>query len=176
MTSKTRTEHTPSTCITDVEEFIKEAKKICSSSNSRQLTAVEDRIVMAFIVDKRRNKIVKSSKYYIIKMLVNLGVNSQQIVKGKDFTMWEILLPISKDCVAQKEGPAEHGEYRQCRTKGSIFEVPSFILGQQVSATLMQYGELVEIHPDKKLGKWMEVPFDAKPGKIQCDPKLGYHQ
>lgn len=82
-------------------EFIIEANKhvhlVTRDSiilNLPELTAVEDRILTVFVVDKSLNKIGKSEK---------LGVNIQQIVKGKDFPMWEILLPTPEDCIALRD-------------------------------------------------------------------------
>lgn len=63
-------------------EFIIEANKyvhlVTPDSiilNLPELKAVEDRIMTVFVVDKSLNKIAKSSKDCIIKMLANLVVN-----------------------------------------------------------------------------------------------------
>lgn len=40
-----------------------------------KLKAIEDRIVSVFIVNKKLNKIIKTLKDYIIKVLANLGIN-----------------------------------------------------------------------------------------------------
>lgn len=62
-----------------------------------KLKAIEDRIISVFIVNKKLNKIIKTLKDDIIKVLANLGINIQQIVKGEVFPMWDILMPTEED-------------------------------------------------------------------------------
>lgn len=163
-------EHPPPTYIINVREFAKDANKhshfVTPYSiivNMPELKAVEDRIVKLFVY-KRLNKIVKSSKDYI-KILANLVVNIRQTVKGRIFPRWEILLPTTKDCIAltrrylQNQDSILRVEYSgQHRMKMRVFEIPSFVSGQQVDAFLMKYGELVKNHLDKNLVEWKYKP------------------
>lgn len=87
-------------------EFIIEANKyvhlVTPDSiilNLPELTAIEDRIMTVIVVDKSLNKIAKSAK---------LGVNTQQIVKGKDFPMWGNFITNSwRLYSSDKEGPTK---------------------------------------------------------------------
>lgn len=40
------------------------------------------------------------------------------------------------------------------RILGTVYEVPCFTASQQVGAYFQQYGELMEIMPDKKMEEW----------------------
>lgn len=75
-----------------------------------KLKAIEDRIVSVFIVNKKLNKIIKTLKDYIIKVLANLGINIQQIVKGEVFPMWDILMPAVEDCIALTSEAPQNNE------------------------------------------------------------------
>lgn len=148
--------NTPPPCIVDVGEFIKKENKyghlLTPDSiivNMPDRKTFEVRIVTLFVLDKGLSKLVKSSMDYVIKMLANLGVNILQIVKGKEFPVWEMSLPIPEDCIPLTRRDIGNKdciiivEYQgQRRMKESVF-------GQQVSAFHKQYGEFVEIHPDK---------------------------
>lgn len=99
----------PPQCVIDIEEFDQQARQYAHLVTPDGLTVnppamknVEKGIISTFIIDKKLNKIIKSNKYYVMKILAlkRVGDKIQQIVKGKDFSMWEILLSTPEECIA----------------------------------------------------------------------------
>lgn len=65
--------------------------------------------------------------------------------------MWEILLSmLTRKDLQNKKSTIKMVYKEQHRIKVAVFEVSSFISGQQVGAFLMLYMELVEIKSDEK--------------------------
>lgn len=98
---------TTSPCIINVEDFCGQLREYVHIVRSDKLLlelnalkAVENRMVSIFIVEKKLNRMIKSWKDYNIKVLTDIGVQVRNIMKGKDFPMWDILLPTPEDCVA----------------------------------------------------------------------------
>lgn len=92
-----------STCIIDVEEFVKQAKEYANIVtptgliiNIPDLKSAENRIISVFVVDKK----LKLQKGYIMESPADTGINIQLIVRGKNLPICDILLAIQEECVA----------------------------------------------------------------------------
>lgn len=92
-----------STCIIDVEEFVKQAKEYANIVtptgliiNIPDLKSAENRIISVFVVDKK----LKLQKGYIMESPADTGINIQLIVTGKNLPICDILLAIQEECVA----------------------------------------------------------------------------
>lgn len=99
---------------------------------------------------------LKTSKESIIKTLAELGISIQQIVRGRDFPMWKILLASPEDCIALMERELQNKE-RQSTKYCIVFAwqcTKYFISGQQVEWSLLQHREISEIIPDKMVWRF----------------------
>lgn len=56
--------------------------------------------MLVFVVDKHTCKIYYSIEGTVIKSLASLGVKHQQIIKGKGYFMWNILLPTLEESIS----------------------------------------------------------------------------
>lgn len=96
------------------------------------------------------------SKEYVIETLAELGISIQQIVQGRDFSMWEILLASPEDCITLIERELQNKERQS--TKDCIIFVwqcmKYFISGQQVEWSLLQHREISEIILDKMVWRF----------------------
>lgn len=63
------------------------------------------------------------------------------------------LFPTPEDLVRHEERPSEQ---RQGKNKNKIivYEVSCFIIDQLVGACFLQYRDIVEVNPERKMGEW----------------------
>lgn len=97
-------------------------------------------------------QILPHKKDMVKYSLISLEVKSQQIIRSNRFFMWDILLPMPEMCeVISRELIKQDyilmREYLvRLRTNVTDYEVPAYVMGEQLCIYLMQYEYLV-CHP-----------------------------
>ena len=122
------------------------------------------------MVDKRTRRVIRPTKIVVLKELTSLGIRVQQIIAGNSYAMWRVLLPSPEDAVALTKTPLENKDHifkveymGRRRTMVTLHEVPEYYGVKNLTAHMMDYGDVVAVHPDSYLGEWkFELMLDFK--------------
>ena len=158
----------PPSIINDVAEFVRNCQMrshlvkkggILVDEDKRRIIA--KKMVSVFVIDRKLNKIVRSTKDNVMKSLTGLGIKYEQIVKGDGFAMWDVLLPSEVECVALTKRDLHTKDFilrvvylGRRRTRVTVFEIPRYVDGETIGAFLMTFGNIVGVSPDSKRGEW----------------------
>jgi len=140
------------------------------------------RTVSVFAVDSITRKMLKTKKDLMTKTLSSLGVKVQAIIAGTSYAMWDVLLPTPEDAVALTKKHLEvkdmilRVEYLGRRkTTVTIYEVPSYLIDENLAGYFMKYGDLVAARHDGMRGEWSfdimlsKTAFDSVPNFLDLE-------
>ena len=126
------------------------------------------RVVSICVVDKRTRRVIRPTKIVVLKELTSLGIRVQQIIAGNTYAIWRVLLPSQEDAVALTKTPLENKDHifkveymGRRRTMVTLHEVPEYYGVKNLTAHMLDYGDVVAVHPDVISGG-MEVRANAR--------------
>ena len=109
----------------------------------------QKKTMLVFVVDKRTNRIVKTTKDLVTRLLASLGVNVQAIIAGTSYTFWDVLLLTIEDAIALMRKTLETKEYifkteylDQWRIMVAVDKVPSNLIDKNLAAYRLQFGDV----------------------------------
>ena len=167
----------PPSIVNDVAEFVRNChnyahlvKKGGIMVDEVELKSIEKKMVSIFVIDRKINKIVRSTKDIVMKSLAGMGIKIEQIIKGNGFAMWDILLASEEECLALTKRDLHTKDHilrvvylGRRRTRVTVFEVPRYVNGETVGAFLLTYGDIVGVSPDYRRGEWrFELMLDIE--------------